>query len=221
MKLAGIGMDSVVWPWDIDSTDLAIRNVANKLVENGFDDSHYRKMGKGSKEHKASQKIMGGLLNDTGKTWLMLGSESIGKLLEYAHRIAALFAYSTLGAVSMYNPSVEPEYLDCDPSDEEVRLLWKSALLIVVNGSIPVGRKYRQDKFHSLILNTVERGRRVLWLEQYMLTGNESSLDILQAKMDALSTSMPNVVAQFQQIGSFLWIKSPKPECMEYDEMEA
>lgn len=213
--------DSIVWPWNIDYKNYDIMTVNLKLKEHGFDLSRFENIKKDSKEHKASLKMLEHLAMDKEHSWLMLGSESMEKLLDYGHRLAALFAYSLCFSVCMFDPAKSPEMLDADPEDDEMSLLWKSGLLILINGTLPVSRKYRQEKLRGLLLNRAMYSKRTLWLEYHIPGEGESSEDIFRHKMSSAPDIMSEVMGHFRFAGSFFWLKAEPQKETKCENMEA
>lgn len=212
--------DELIFPWDYDNSNQALAFVKTKLIENSINVNLYATIEKGSKEEKVCRYIMQNLAESPEKTWMMVSSRSLGQLYDYGHRIASLFAYSTEGAVTIYNPSDTPELMDLDPSDDEVFYLWKSMLLIIVNGTVPLSRKHRQNALGSILSHRAARNMRVLWLETHIPEKGDTSDTIFQNKISTVSTLFPGIAHHFYSSGSFLWLKAKTPSTFSCADME-
>lgn len=212
--------DQLVWPWGIDMTDKRFSYVKIKLREAGIDLSPYDQIQDGSKEFKVCKHIMSSMATREDRTWLMVGCRQVNPLYQYAHRIAALFAYSTFGSVKIFHPSENPQLLDCDPDDEEAFYLWKGMLLIMINGTFPLSKKYRQTQLNNLLMARAAKNLKVLWLDTHMPRKDETSDKIFENKISLLMETMPNVASKLYNSGAFLWLKTPEPKEFSCDAME-
>lgn len=212
--------DQLVWPWGIDTSDNRFKYVKIKLKETGIDLSYYDQIQEGSKEYKVCSHIMKSIAVDAEHTWLMAGCKHVDPLFHYAHRIAALFAYSTFGSVKIFHPSETPQLLDHDPDDEEVFYLWKGMLLILINGTLPLSKKYRQTQLNNLLMSRAAKNLKVLWLDTHMPRKDETSDKIFENKISLLMETMPSVASKLYNSGSFLWLKTAEPKEFSCDAME-
>lgn len=216
-----VAPEDIAWPWKVDKASQEYKFIRVKLKENHIKLSYYESLIKDSTEHKACSRMLSHLIQDKNKNWLMLGSQSLDKLYMYAHLVSTVFAFSTMGSVAMYDPAMNPALLDCDPSDEEVFYLWKGMLLVLVNGTQPLVRKYRQLSLNNLLLKRAATGGKVLWLETYHPIASDTSATIFQSKLNTLREIMPNVAGNFYNSGSFLWLKTKQPKELTCADMEA
>jgi len=215
-----VDQKNLIFPWNFDPKNTELLFIKTKLIENHINVDLYSSIEQGSKEEKVCRYVMQNIAESPDKTWMMVGSRSLGQLYDYAHRIAALFAFSTSGAATIYSPSENPEILDSDPSDDEMFYLWKSMLLILINGTTPLSRKHRQNSLGALLSHRAARNMRVLWLESYIPEKNATSETVFNSKISIIGNLFPGVVHHFYSSGTFLWLKAKTPSTFSCADME-